>query len=398
MNHKASSAGVIGNWTLPLSSLRRNKVTLTESILWKEMLMRRLDTYLVCIVTLLGGLPPAAPAGEVTTIAVPSGGKPVAAKTDAQGTIHLLYASSDGPQYVKSTDGGKSFNQPIAVVDQKSQRPGLEFTAWDMAVGKGGAVHVAMGTNAWKLKLPKEEWAFFYARLDPGAEAFTPVRNLNHHPSEGFSLAADDKGNVTACWLSDKLYASVSHDGGLSFGPAGELDSTYDPCNCCTTSAAYAADGRLALLYREETNNDRDMFLVLWDQRTNKMTRTRVSSTLWNVDACPMSYYTVVPQGDGFLTVWPTKGQIYFARLDSQGKLQSPGEVKTQGMTGMRTGMLALADPAGNTLLTWKKDGQLSWQLFDQKGHPSGRPQTVTSPGSGVAGVVDSAGHFLLFR
>ena len=28
------------------------------------------------------------------------------------------------------------------------------------------------------------------------------------------ALAADDKGNITACWQSDKLYANVSHDDG----------------------------------------------------------------------------------------------------------------------------------------------------------------------------------------
>ena len=80
------------------------------------------------------------------------------------------------------------------------------------------------------------------------------------------SLAADDKGNVTACWLSDKLYANVSRDNGETFGPNVEIDPRFNPCNCCTTSAAYGEDGRLAVLYREETNNERDMYLVLWDQ------------------------------------------------------------------------------------------------------------------------------------
>ena len=36
------------------------------------------------------------------------------------------------------------------------------------------------------------------------------------------------------------------------------------------SSVAYGADGRLALLYREETNDERDMHLVLWDQADNK--------------------------------------------------------------------------------------------------------------------------------
>ena len=98
--------------------------------------------------------------GGLTTVPVPEGGRPVVARTDAEGTIHLLYNSADGPRYVKSSDNGKSFEAPIPVVDDKPRKAGLEFEGWDMAVGQGNRVHVAMGTNAWKLKLPQEEWGF----------------------------------------------------------------------------------------------------------------------------------------------------------------------------------------------------------------------------------------------
>ena len=235
---------------------------------------------------------------------------------------------------MRSTDGGKTFSEPLAVVDRQSQRPGLEFTVWDLAVGPEGRVHVALGTNAWKLKLPKEEWAFFYARLDPGAKSFAPVQNLNRQPSEGFSLAADERGNVTACWISGKLYAQVSHDHGATFGPAAEIDSTFDPCDCCTSSIAYGADGRLAVLYREETNNERDMHLVLWDQAKNHVSRKRVSTTLWKIDACPMTYYTVVPTKEGYEIVWPTEGQVYFAATRSERRPASADRSQDAGLVG----------------------------------------------------------------
>ena len=146
---------------------------------------------------------------------------------------------------------------------------------------EAGQVHVSLGTNAWKLKLPQEEWGFYFATLQPGAKEFLPVRNINRKPSEGFSLAADDRGRVTACWLCDKLFANVSRDHGKTFAPFVEINKSYDPCNCCTTSAVFGADGKLAILYREETNNERDMFLVLWDQEKNESSRTRVSTILW---------------------------------------------------------------------------------------------------------------------
>ena len=345
---------------------------------------------------------PATSAGEdinrVTVLPVPDRGKPLVAKADAAGTIHLLYNSEDGPRYAKSADKGKTFSPAISVVDEGSRKPGLEFHGWDMAVGKEGRIHVAMGTNGWQLGLPESEWAFHYASLEPGAKAFAPVRNINNKPSEGFSLAADDKGNVTACWLSGKLYANVSNDDGKTFAPAVEIDPTYDPCDCCTTSAEYAADGKLAVLYREETKDERDMYMVLWDQTQGKVSRTRVSTTLWKIKACPMSYYTLSRTQSGLVAVWPTEQQIYFARLDHRGTLLPPVEIGTPGKAGHRTGMLALSAPDGSTLVAWTKDHQLGWQFYDAKGQASESAGSATSSGDGVAGVVTKDDHFILFR
>jgi hypothetical protein len=362
--------------------------------------IRRATTALTVLGTMLlssMGVKSVVGAGKVTTLSVPDAGPVVAARIDAGGTIHLVYNSGDGPQYVQSTDRGKTFLKPISVLDRESRKPGLAFDACDLALEADGRVHVAMSTNAWKLKLPQEEWGFFYANLEPGARAFSPVRNINRKPSEGFSLAADDKGNVTACWLSDKLYANVSHDHGKTFSPTVEIDHSFNPCNCCTTSTAYGADGRLAVLYREETNNERDMYLVLWDQPRNEVSRTRVSGTGWKIDACPMSYYAIVPRDDGYVAVWPTQGQIYFARLDGNGALVSPSEITTPGTMGMRSGMLAWNGPDGTTLVAWKKDNQLGWQSYDKQGRPVGRPGVAKGAGNNVAGVLDKSGDFLLF-
>jgi hypothetical protein len=337
-------------------------------------------------------------ADNVKIVDCPDSGAVVAARADAAGTIHLLYHGDDGPRYVKTTDRGASFSQPIPIVVDRPKIEGLEFTEWDLAVGRGGSVHVALGTNAWKLKLPQDEWGYYYARLPSGATQFSPLRNINHKPSEGFSLAADDQGNLTLCWLSDRLYANVSHDDGATFGPNLEINSSYDPCNCCTTSAVYGSDGRLSILYREETDNRRDMYVVLWNQATGETERTRVSETLWQIDACPMTYFALSRAAGGYIAAWPTKGDIFFARLDADGKPVAPGETKTPGTAGMRTGILALCRKDGSILIAWKKDGRLSWQRYGASGQPMGTVGSVASRGDGVAGVVDDQSGFILFR
>ena len=346
---------------------------------------------------------PALMAGEigsmnrVTVIPVPNGGEAADAKITADGTIHLLYQSGDIPYYVKSSDNGATFSAPIPAVEKAARKPDLVFLASAMAVGKGQAVYIAMMTNNWKTKLSGVPEGLVYASLAPGAKAFTPVRSLNNKPSEGFSLAADDKGNVAATWLSDKLYVNLSHDGGKTFTPNAEINSSYNPCNCCTTRATYSPDGSLAVLYREETNDQRDMYLVIIG-KDGREKRTLVSETLWKVNACPMTYYSTSASKDGYIAAWPTKGNIYFARLDKAGNRLSPGEIPTPGRSGMRTGLTALAAPDGKSLVAWKHLDELGWQVYDEQGRPESSPGSVKSAGKGTAGVVDKTRRFILFQ
>jgi hypothetical protein len=335
---------------------------------------------------------------RINGVRIPGDAKVSKAQIDRSGTIHLLLNTEDGPKYVKSTNAGVTFSSSIELVDTASKKPGLEFQGEDLAVGGDGRVHVAMSNNAWKLKLPQEEWGFYYASLVPGAKAFSPVRNINRKPSEGFSLAADDRGNVSASFLSGKLFTMVSYDNGETFTAYAEPNPGWNPCDCCTTATTYGADGKLALLYREETNNDRDMYLVLSDaSRKIKPSRTRVSGESWKLAGCPMTYYTVTRAPNGYVAAWPTKGEIYFARLDHNGAILPPGEIKTPGSNGMRTGVLALSAQDSATLIAWKKNEVLGWQLYDSKGRPDGNSNSAPSPGNGAAGVALPNGKFILF-
>lgn len=335
---------------------------------------------------------------RVNVIRVPAAGQALKALLGADGTIHLLLDSTDGPRYVKSQDDGRTFSEPIAIVNAALQKPGLAFHAADLAIGKDGLVHVAMANNAWKLKLPKEEWSLYYSSLAPGAKVFSPLRNLNRKLSEGFSLAADGRGTVTACFLSGKLFTMDSRDNGETFTASAEPNPAWNPCDCCTTSAAYGADGRLAVLYREETDNERDMFVVIWDQRgAAKPLRNRISGTPWKLAGCPMTYFTITRADAGYVAAWPTKGQVYFARLNKDGGVLPPGEIRTPGTSGMRNGLLALSASDGATLIAWKNKDVLGWQLYDKKGQPQGEPGSAASPGGGAAGIVLRDGRFLVF-
>jgi hypothetical protein len=356
-------------------------------------------TGLLAVVLAYGVATHAQEANKRVKVIGPRGdGKVVEAKIGSDGAVHLLIQSDAGPGYIKSTDNGVTFTSPMMIVDPASQKRGLEFQGEDLAIGKDGRVFVAMSNNAWKLKLPVEEWSFYLATLDHGGKAFGRTRNLNLKPSEGFSIAADKNGAVAASFLSDKLFVKLSRDNGQTFSPNAEPNADWNPCNCCTTSAAFGPDGRLAVLYREETNNERDMYVALIDPNgAIAPVRKRVSTTPWKIEGCPMTYYNISATDFGYVATWPTKDQVYFARLDKNGSVMAPGEIKTPGAHGMRTHLVAVAAGDGASLVAWKKDNVLGWQVYDAEGHAVGKSESADSSGNGAAVVALPNGNFLVF-
>jgi hypothetical protein len=110
-----------------------------------------------------------------------------------------------------------------------------------------------------------------------------------------------------------------------------------------------------------------------------------------------MSAYTINSTETGYVAAWPTKGQVYLARLSSNGAIVPPGEIRTPGMVGMRSRLVALTAADSTTLVAWKDTRGLGWQLYDGKGQPQGASGFAATPGSGAAGVVLANGRFLLF-
>jgi hypothetical protein len=96
----------------------------------------------------------------------------------------------------------------------------------------------------------------------------------------------------------------------------------------------------------------------------------------------------------GLLMAWETKGQIFYARVNSAKTLLPPSEIRaaTQGKWPV-----ALAAPDGTLLLSWKNGSTLFWQLHDAADKPVGSVQSKPSPNPNRhAGVVTAAGDFLL--
>ena len=135
------------------------------------------------------GAQEAEPTEHVRVVRVPGDVRPVRALQHSDGTVYVVSDSDRGPVVIHTKDFGKTFSEATPLVNQTSQQPGLQFDVWDAVLAPDGQLLVALGNNAWKLNLPKDQWGFFLVRRDPRTGEITPVANINKRPSEEIGRA-----------------------------------------------------------------------------------------------------------------------------------------------------------------------------------------------------------------
>ncbi len=326
----------------------------------------------------------------VTLLRVPDGGIQPQAQVDGQGRIHLIYAKGD-PQhtdieYVFSSDGGKSFSNPLRVND----KPGSAIATGtvrgaQLAVGREGHVHVAwMGASGIEPKGPGGATPMLYTRLNDAGDAFEPQRNLiSAHPGldGGGSIAADPEGNVYVIWggigdakgeASRMIYLARSRDDGKTFDTERAiLPAKTGVCACCGMRVS-AAGGHVFVAYRAAIENvNRNMKLLRSDDKGN--TFREVADDPWRIAACVMSTTTLAQTSDdGVLVAWEAQEQIHTIRALADGNHYSA----VPGPAGKRKHPSVAADPKGRYVVAWaegtgwNKGGAVAWQAFEADGTP----------------------------
>ena len=332
-------------------------------------------------------------AAEVTVLRLPSGGLQPQVTSDAQGTVHAVYLTGEPAAsevfYTTRAAGSSMWSTPLAVNSQAKSAIAMgTVRGAHLALGRGGRVHVAWLGSAVAQPRPADgSTPMLYARLDPGAAAFTPQRNLVGKASGldgGGSIAADASGQVHVAWHAmagakdedgRRVFITTSIDDGTTFPPEQPAqDEPTGACGCCGLVIA-AAEGRVAILYRAaDDNRQRDaILLTTTDRKRWKGTDLQP----WPLDACPMSTAALIPiEKTGWLAAWQTGAQVFWSEIAANGKtgreVAAPGEAKTRkhpALAVQRDGRVLFAWSEGTG---WNKGGSIRWQVYDAKGRPLG--------------------------
>ena len=256
-----------------------------------------------------------------------------------------------------------------------------------------------------------------YSRLNDAGTAFEPQRNVMQIGSAldgGGTVSADAEGNVYVAWqaaevagrgeAARRFWVTHSADDGKTFPKEHPATSeATGACGCCSTRIFADPRGEVLALYRAATGGTaRDMFLLT--SHDHAATFSGHSVDPWVLNTCPMSSEAFAASPSGPLASWETKGQVYFARVDSRTGRTGPVTAAPGPSTARKHSTLGVNN-RGEILFAWtegtgwQRGGALAWQIYGPDGQPLGRTKRMEGgiPAWGLPTVVAlSDGSFLL--
>ena len=341
--------------------------------------------------------------------------------TGSDGTFYLIYGQHESLFVARSTDGGRTFREPILATGNASVHV-LPIERPAIAVGQDGLVGVA-----W-LEMPPDFHGakVWYAASEDGGQTFQPGQ-LVADEAEGevtmVSMALGNTGNPVFTWLKGReLRFSRSLDKGASFSdPVSIGDGS---CECCQPRLIVMGDN-IHIVYRSlEPGHDqgdiRDIVMIhSQDGGQTFQPVSRVSDAHWYLPACPIAGPSLGTHQSNFYIAWMdgrleppgifSRGDIWFASSKDGGQSFS-ANVRVNPDQSMHHNLPTIAiGPGGRIHVAWEvqnpdtKEAFLYYSISDDGGRTFTPPQVIAdnadatrgNPGKPVL-AIDSEGHVTL--
>ena len=278
------------------------------------------------------GPEPGPPARVVAADGPDRGARQPQVAVDEAGRIFVAFGVGDVIRCAASTDGGRTFEATtvgsggvLALGMRRGPRvaaagKALVVTAVGGAVGKGRDGDLL----AWRSTDAGKTWAG-PARVN--AEAGSAREGLH-------GMAGGPDGQVFCAWLDLRtkgtaIYGARSVDGGATWepdrlvyrAPGGSV------CECCHPSVALAPDGTTYVMWRNQLNGARDLYLARSaDGGRSFGPAEKLGRGTWPLIACPMDGGAVAVGADGRVqSAWTRAGNIYLARPGEAERRLGPG-------------------------------------------------------------------------
>lgn len=318
---------------------------------------------------------------------------------DGRGSLWQVSVNGGFVEVNSSSDFGKTFSKAVRV-NQAPQKIGADGEARPkIAVSAEGYIYLTW-TEA--LKKPFSGYIWFARSVDGGKTFDKPYivhqdRSEITHRFDALNVSTD--GRITVAWVDKRdliaakaankpyegaaIYYAVSHDQGVSFLPEQKLADSS--CECCRIALANKPDGTVVAMWRHVFEGSERDHMIAEIPAANKVADAkRATFGRWKIDGCPHHGAALASGGEGerwwgYHMAWFDGGNddagkdatLFYARMDGEAWVSSPA--KKFGNMKKQAGHPALFASGENVWLVWReKDAGIS-QLWLMKSSDEGK-------------------------
>lgn len=272
-------------------------------------------------------------------------------------SIEMVFGKGKAIYYSFSGDKGQHFSTPVLV----DSLPGLH-----LGVSRGPQIASSrQSTVITAIDKHGDVYAYVRNRTTGTWQTKRRVNDVPEIAKEGFNaLASDGKGTFFVLWLDlrddkqNKLYGSVSHDGGLTWSKNKLIYRSPDAtvCECCQPSVLMN-DQRVYVMFRNWLNGSRDMYVTASeDGGSTFLPAVKMGEGTWKLNACPMDGGGMSVTKSGVLTtVWRREKQLFTSTMGA------PEVFLAEGRNA------SIATTSQKTFITWQDQGQVWLRTSAQK-------------------------------
>jgi hypothetical protein len=246
--------------------------------------------------------------------------------------VALTFGRDDRVYVAMSSDGGTTFAEPVAL-------PGTGRLSLGMRRGPRIAVTpraLIVAAVVGQKGRGADGDILIWRSTDDGARWIEP-EVLNDVPGsarEGMhALASNAQGLVVAAWLDlrqkgTRIYAAVSADHGSTWQPDVLVyeSPSGTVCECCHPSVAVAANGAIAVMFRNSLEGNRDTYVaVSLDAGRTFAGARKQGQNSWQLNACPMDGGDLEWIDGRLASAWRRGGDVFHVLDDGPERLLGPG-------------------------------------------------------------------------
>jgi hypothetical protein len=271
-------------------------------------------------------------------------GIPVIA-TDAAANIDVAWVDANGPEFVRSSDGGNTFSAAINIPSALSTTLNAQN---DIQMGLDGNGHINL---LWHRDLTPSSIipnSFFSRSVDGGA-TFSP--EVNPGGATSAQLVVAPNGNVTSIWFdqtTSDLLAVSSTDGVNFSSPIMVWKAVGNPMDL---TVATGSQGQIYVFWTQVVTMTNCSILA--SSSANGITFTPASTISANAGSCNQMPSALVDSNGDAIVAWDADGaSVFFSHSTSSGAtFSAPVSIPTAAKPLMPQ---VTVSPGGTIYIVWQ--------------------------------------------